>query len=510
MLEDIKTAYKRAGLGNGVTFLFTDADAVDETFLDYLNNLLTSGEIPNLFSKEEYSDIANELSTALMKTGDPKAVYTHEKLLKIFMSSAKKNFHLVLCFSPVGTSLRAWTIKFPGLLSGCTIDWFQDWPESARLAVAQHILKDFDIICDNEAKENLIRAITDIHGIVQGVTDEYFERFRRKVYIIPKKFLNFLENYKEQYVKKKLQIETMSNRMKGGIQKLLDAADAIKILKVKLLDKEKDIDQATAQADKALELVEESTKVAEEARNKVMVIKTEAETLVAEIEKDKEVAEKKLEDARPALEEAAQALLTIKPTDISTVRKLAKPPHLVTLIMDAVLIYFNEKIDKVSLDKEKKFLNASYKTSLKIMAGTKFLPRLLNFNKDRINGETMDLLVPYLRYKTYNFAAAKLACGNVAGLLSWTIAMTKYYAVNREVLPLKAALVIQEAKYRTASKELETAESMLKETEEELAVIQEELNETMAKKEVVMAEATECKNKLDAASQLISGTLNLP
>ncbi|XP_055711493.1 dynein axonemal heavy chain 8-like [Phlebotomus papatasi] len=505
LLEDIKTAYKRAGLGNGVTFLFTDADAVDETFLDYLNNLLTSGEIPNLFSKEEYSDIANELSTALMKTGDPKAVYTLEKLIQIFMSSAKKNFHLVLCFSPVGTNLRAWTIKFPGLLSGCTIDWFQDWPESARLAVAQHILKDFDIICDAKAKENLIKSITDIHGIVQGVADEYFERFRRKVYIIPKKFLNFLENYKEQYVKKKLQIETMSNRMKGGIQKLLDAADAIKILKVELLDKEKDIDQATAQADKALKLVEESTKVAEEARNKVMVIKTEAEVLVDEIEKDKEVAEKKLEDARPALEEAAQALLTIKSTDISTVRKLAKPPHLVTLIMDAVLIYFNEKIEKVSLDKEKKFLNASYKTSLKIMASTKFLPRLLNFNKDRINGETMDLLVPYLRYKSYNFAAANLACGNVAGLLSWTIAMTKYYAVNREVLPLKAALVIQEAKYRTALKELEKAETMLKETENELAVIQKELNETMARKEVVMAEATECKNKLDAASQLISG-----
>ncbi|GAB0086567.1 Dynein heavy chain [Sergentomyia squamirostris] len=505
-LEDIKKAYKAAGLGDGVTFLFSDSDVVDEAFLDYLNNLLSSGEIPNLFTKEELNDITNELSTKLLRTHEQKPEYTHDQLIEIFTTTAKGNFHLVLCFSPVGTSLREWTIQFPGLMSGCTIDWFQDWPESARLSVAEHIFMHFEIVSeDSTVKNRLVRSISNIHGIVQNIAVDYFERFRRKVYIIPKKFLNFLQTYMDFYMKKKLQIENMSKRMSDGIQKLLDAAESIKVLKIELESKEKYIREATETVEKALTLAEESTMVAEDARNKVMNFKTQSQILVENIKKDKNMAEVKLDKAKPALDEAEAALRTIKPADISTVRKLGTPPHLVELIMDVVLIYLNEKMGKVAMDKDKKFLVTSYKTSLKVMSGTKFLPRLINYKKDRINSETMDLLVPYLRFSKYNIASAKTACGNVAGLLQWTIAMTKYFEINREVLPLKAALTVQEAKYNIATRELEKAEGMLQERESELVQIQDQLNVNMIRKNKVQTEATECQNKLDAASQLISG-----
>lgn len=74
------------------------------------------------------------------------------------------------------------------------------------------------------------------------------------------------------------------------------------------------------------------------------------------------------------------------------------------------------------------------------MADTRFLSNLQNFPKDKINGETVDLMLPYLSYSAYTFEAAKTACGNVAGLISWTIAMKEFYGVNKEVLPLKVIL----------------------------------------------------------------------
>lgn len=57
---------------------------------------------------------------------------------------------------------------------------------------------------------------------------------------------------------------------------------------------------------------------------------------------------------------------TIKAADIATVRKLGKPPHLITLIMDAVIIYFKRKLEPVKPDFDKNFLLTSWNESLKV------------------------------------------------------------------------------------------------------------------------------------------------
>lgn len=71
------------------------------------------------------------------------------------------------------------------------------------------------------------------------------------------------------------------------------------------------------------------------------------------------------------------------------------------------------------------------------MADTRFLFNLQNFPKDNINAETIDLMIPYLNYPMYNYEAAKTACGNVAGLIQWTMSMVTFYDINKDVLPLK-------------------------------------------------------------------------
>lgn len=73
------------------------------------------------------------------------------------------------------------------------------------------------------------------------------------------------------------------------------------------------------------------------------------------------------------------------------------------------------------------------------MAEVKFLNNLQQYPKDKITGEIVDLLKPYFALPTYTFQAAKVACGNVAGLLQWTIAMANFYAINKDVLPLKVS-----------------------------------------------------------------------
>lgn len=54
MKEEIKNLFDLSGhMGKEVTFIMTDAEVKKEEFLEYINMILSTGEVPGLLAKDE-------------------------------------------------------------------------------------------------------------------------------------------------------------------------------------------------------------------------------------------------------------------------------------------------------------------------------------------------------------------------------------------------------------------------------------------------------------------------
>ena len=61
---------------------------------------------------------------------------------------------VVLCFSPVGETMRVRSRKFPGIINSTSIDWFHPWPENALKDVSFKFLSVFEFL-DEEMRLKL-------------------------------------------------------------------------------------------------------------------------------------------------------------------------------------------------------------------------------------------------------------------------------------------------------------------------------------------------------------------
>ncbi|KAI3374766.1 hypothetical protein L3Q82_021323, partial [Scortum barcoo] len=504
-MDDLKLLYITAGAeGKGITFIFTDNEIKDEAFLEYLNNLLSSGEVSNLFAKDEIQEITQNL-ISVMKRELPRVPPTFDNLYDYFISRSRKNLHVVLCFSPVGQKFCSRSLKFPGLISGCTMDWFTPWPSEALVAVSNYFLSEFPMVCSANVKASVVTTMGTYHDKVSETCESYFERFRRRTHVTPKSYLSFVNGYKTLYAEKHNYINTLAERMNVGLDKLMEASKSVAQLSKDLEVKEKELAVASVKADKVVAEVTVSAEAATIVKNEVQIVKDKAQKIVQGIEKEKAIAKEKLEAARPALEEAKAALNTIKPADIATVRKLAKPPHLIMRIMDCCLLLFQKKLDLVTIDPERHCIKPSWGEALKLISAAGFMTSLQQFQKDKINEETVELLQPYFDMEDYTMENAKKVCGNVAGLLQWTRAMATFFGINKEVLPLKANLAVQESRLRVANNELSKAEAQLAEKQAEFDKVKAKCDAAMKEKQDLLDDAEMCRNKMQAASALIDG-----
>lgn len=71
---------------------------------------------------------------------------TRENCWKFFIDRVRKQLKFVLCFSPVGSTLRVRARKFPALVNSTSINWFHEWPQEALISVSKRFLQELEVL----------------------------------------------------------------------------------------------------------------------------------------------------------------------------------------------------------------------------------------------------------------------------------------------------------------------------------------------------------------------------
>ena len=90
--------------------------------------------MPNLYRAEDKEPIYKVGKQLCIENN---IVVSPMNMFQAYLGRVQTNIHLVIAMSPLGEVFRARLRQFPSLVTCCTLDWFNEWPEEALLGVGK-------------------------------------------------------------------------------------------------------------------------------------------------------------------------------------------------------------------------------------------------------------------------------------------------------------------------------------------------------------------------------------
>ncbi|KAK3091630.1 hypothetical protein FSP39_021358 [Pinctada imbricata] len=493
---DISTLYIKAGLKNmGVVFLMTDAQVADEKFLVLINDLLASGEIPDLFPDDEVENIINGIRNEVKGMG---LEDSRENCWKFFIDKVRGLLKVVLCFSPVGSTLRVRSRKFPAVTNCSSIDWFHEWPQDALISVSGRFLEEVEML-GPELRDSISQFMAYVHTSVNEISHSYLTNEKRYNYTTPKSFLEQIKLYQNLLAKSNTELQAKIVRLENGLEKLRSTATQVDDLKSKLASQEVELAQKNEDANKLIAVVGAET----EKVSKEKAIADEEEKKVAqiniEVSKKQKDCETDLARAEPALEAAKEALNTLNKNNLTELKSFGSPPGAVVNVTAAVMCLLAPG-GKVPKDKSWKAAKSTIMAKI-----DQFLDNLVNYDKDNIHDNCLKAVDPYLKDPEFQPEFIQAKSFAAAGLCSWVINIVIYYRVYCEVEPKRMALAQANAELAAARDKLRVITNKIQSLEADLAKLTAEFEKATAEKLRCQQEAELTAKTIELANRLVGG-----
>uniref|UniRef100_A0A671UXN0 Cytoplasmic dynein 2 heavy chain 1 n=1 Tax=Sparus aurata TaxID=8175 RepID=A0A671UXN0_SPAAU len=465
--NDLKTVMQLAGLeGQQVVLLLEDYQFVHTAFLEMVNSLLSSGEVPGLYTPEELEPLLTSLKDAASQDGFTGPLYNY------FSYRIQQNLHIVLIMDCSNSNFTINCESNPAFYRKCSVQWMEGWSESSMKKVSG----------EGEGKRgDLCRLFLMVHESCRehGAT--------------PSQYMAFLHVYTALYCRKQSQLTTRQQHLQAGVAKLNEAKALVDELKRRAAEQSVLLKTKQQEADSALQEITTSMQNASDQKTEMEKIKGKMAQEVSKIEERKAKIDDELKEVQPLVDEAKRAVGNIKPEALSEIRSLRMPPDVIRDILEGVLRLMG-------------IFDTSWVSMKSFLAKRGVREDIATFEARNITPEIRQSVEELLNRNKASFDPknAKRASAAAAPLAAWVKANVQYSHVRERIEPL-------EREQAGLMENLRKTESRKNKLEDQLNSVGAKVNELKEKFQChtteaakLEAEVTKAQDTITAAQQLIS------
>lgn len=300
--NDLRYVMKWTGIKEDkVTFIFDESNVLGPAFIERMNALLASGEVPGLFEHEDYTQLISECRAAFGSDLDDTEVFAR------FTRQVQRNLHIVFTMNPANPDFYNRQATSPALFNRCVIDWFGDWSEESLLCVANALTSGVEVspqafatpdMSDADRRNLLAQSIVGCHDAVRHLNEWLGRQGKKRNYLAPRDFLDFIRHLLGLMTEKRTEVAERTKHLSAGLQKLADTNRQVADLQASLAEKETELAAKQKEASEKMSLMVTQKAEAEQKKKEAQELAAKLDAAEAPITEKKRSVQAQLDQVR--------------------------------------------------------------------------------------------------------------------------------------------------------------------------------------------------------------------
>lgn len=499
LINDLKILVNKSCVqgSNQFCFLMNDNHILEEYFLVYINDFLSSGWVDEIF---ESKDALQKALTAVKVPAKNDGFYqgndpTQEELTEYLIYRIKKNIHIILSMSPVGDTLRVRVRKFPGLLTSTSVDWYHAWPEEALISVASRKISELGKF--DESLDKISASTANIHTSLREFNDQFEKQERRYNYTTPKSYLELINFFKMIVSNKDDEIEKQIIRLTKGVDIVAETSRVIGDLKEFIKEKTVQVEEEKEKTRLVLEELTVEQAAVSEDKEIVSVATEEANEKMKFAAIESKEAEEALSEAIPIKEAAKNEAQNIDEKELEGFKASTNPSENAKDVFKLIyiILYPTDKVPDFAGIKAKAFnqpVKAVKQTLINKLSDVSF-----------INDDFLKKTEYWTKGKWVNTVELKKISAAVANLMGFFHNLIKYRNEFLRVKPIEEKARNSAAIAEESKKKADELSEKLEKVLVKQRAVEARYEESKAKKEAVEKEQADLMFRLEKAEMFI-------